>query len=249
MAQPVEPATFEAASGGFLAGRPAFVRWCRPPRVGFAEASDLRWELLRTVAHRDHLQPADLLPGARSVVAWFLPFRTRLVEDNRGGAWATADWAAAYVQVNELLAETTAWATDWLADRGFRAAVDPPTGRFDRERLVAPWSHKHAAWVCGLGTFGRHAQLISADGPAGRCVSLVTDAAFPPSPAVVGERCLSRSGGGCELCVDACPVAALAAQPFDRRTCWEHCRANAARRPDLPASQVCGKCAAACPAR
>lgn len=249
MRTPPEPTRFVEALGGFLAARPAFVRYARPPRVGFAAADDPRWEQVRAATHPDHQRPEELLAGARSVVAWFLPFQPWLVDGNRGGAWASGDWAAAYLGVNGLLAESTDWAAAWLAERGFRTAIDPPTGRFDRERLVASWSHKHAAWVCGLGTFGRHAQLLSADGPAGRCVSLVTDAPFPPSPAVRGERCRARAGGTCERCVDACPVGALSTEPFDRRACWEHCRANAERHPALGTADVCGKCTVVCPGR
>jgi hypothetical protein len=91
----IEPAAFATALDGFLSGRPAFTRFCRNPRVGFAAAADPRWEQLRTVAHPDHLRPTDLLPGARSVVGWFLPFQPWLVEGNRGGAWASAEWAEA----------------------------------------------------------------------------------------------------------------------------------------------------------
>ena len=232
----------------FLAAQPAFREFCRKPLVGAADAGDPRWPELRRVAHPEHRLPEEMLPGARSIVAWFLPFQPWLVRENRRGDWATDSWALAYVAVNELLAGVAAHLARRLAAGGFRAAADPPTHRVDREKLVAPWSHKHAAVICSLGSFGTHQMLITSAGAAGRCGSLVTDAALPPSPPVGGELCLARAGKVCRACVAACPVRALDAEPFDRHGCWARCQENGRRRGEPGVAQVCGKCAAVCPA-
>ena len=75
---------------GWLGEQPTFRRFCREPVVGGAEGDDPRWAQLRTAAHAAHLFPADLLPGARSVVAWFQPFQSWLAKENRGGESAPA---------------------------------------------------------------------------------------------------------------------------------------------------------------
>ena len=170
------------------------------------------------------------------------------MRENRGGEWAAESWARAYVAVNELLGAAATHLVQRLAARGFRAAADPPTQRVDRKKLVAPWSHKHAAALCGLGTFGMHRMLITAGGAAGRCGSLVTDAVLPPSPPVGGELCRARAGRICRACVAACPAGALEAEAFDRHGCFARCQENG-RRLGMPGiAQVCGKCAAVCPA-
>ncbi|MBI5490137.1 MAG: epoxyqueuosine reductase [Deltaproteobacteria bacterium] len=232
----------------WLQGQPASARFCRAPVVGAAAAEDARWMQLRTVAHAAHLLPENLLPGARSVVAWFLPFQSWLAKENRGGEWAAESWGESYVRVNELLAQAGTFLTARLAERGYRAATDPPTGKFDREKLVAPWSHKHAAWVCGVGTFGLHHLLITREGAVGRLGSLVTDAPIAPSPAAPTELCLAKNAAKCRKCIEACPIGALAGEVFDRGACWARCLENAARLAHLGNAQVCGKCMVVCPA-
>lgn len=52
-----------------------------------------------------------------------------------------------------------------IADRGGKADFAAATGNFSREELVSCWSHKHAAYIAGLGIFGRHHMLITESGP------------------------------------------------------------------------------------
>jgi epoxyqueuosine reductase len=232
----------------WLEEQPAFVEFCRTPLVGAAAADDSRWARLKTVAHAQHVLPEDLLPGARSVLAWFLPFQEGLVRENRRGEWAAIRWGESYVRVNALLAALAKSAAEILGEHGARAAANPPTQVFDRQKLVAPWSHRHAAWICGLGTFGVHNLLITREGPIGRFGSLVTDAIVAPSPTLDEELCLVRAGGECSRCIKACPVQALRVDGFDRHACWQRCLSNASRLEQVGDAKVCGKCAVVCPA-
>ena len=50
----------------------------REPLVGFANAADPRFLQLREVAEPTHMLPIDLLPTARSVVAFFVPFASAM---------------------------------------------------------------------------------------------------------------------------------------------------------------------------
>jgi epoxyqueuosine reductase QueG len=216
--------------------------------IAFGDAHDPGWPGIRRGAHPDQQLPGDLLPGARSVVVWLLPFASGVAEGNAGGEWASRAWAAAYRAGNESNVELSRHLAARLAERGFRAATIAPTHQYDRLRLVAAWSHRHAARLCGLGSFGRHGLLITARGVAGRLCSLVTDAVLAPSPSPAPEACLERLGGSCDACLAACPVGALREDGFDREGCHRRCLANGARHPDLDAPAVCGKCVAACPA-
>ncbi|NTU60655.1 MAG: epoxyqueuosine reductase, partial [Deltaproteobacteria bacterium] len=161
------------------------------------------------MADPNHLLPSDLLPGARSVVAFFLPFDEAVVRANRRRRAVAPEWVLAYRETNALIADITRRLTDALAERGVRAAAQPPTHNFDPVTLSCRWSHRSAAFLAGLGTFGLHRLLITEAGCAGRFGSLVLDASLPPTPPPAREHCLHFAGAKCRACVDGCPVGAL----------------------------------------
>lgn len=221
--------------------------WWRKPILATSAVDD-RFRILTEVASRDHLLPMDLLPTARTVITFFLPFTEALVRENREGDLACRNWGLAYVETNALIASISDALGDLLARHGYQSAVTPPTHNFDEERLVSRWSHRHLAYLTGLGRFGVHAQLITPKGSAGRMGSLVTDADLGDHPLHTEEEtCLHKAGGRCLVCVDRCPVDALGEESFDRFRCWEQCLVNDRNLADLPTTDVCGKCVAVVP--
>jgi epoxyqueuosine reductase len=219
----------------------------RPPLVGFADAADPRFRELRQLAEPTHLLPADLLPGARSVVAFFLPFAPEVVAANRAHRREIARaWALAYVETNTLIQQIGDCLVGALAQRGIRAAAEPPTHNFDPITLISRWSHKSVAAIAGLGSFGLHHMLITPAGCAGRFGSLVVDAALEPTSPPLGplpHRCKYLVDGSCTVCVDRCPVGALTEDGLDKQLCnrWLLCAAG--RFKAIGMADVCGKCA------
>jgi epoxyqueuosine reductase QueG len=213
----------------------------RAPLVAFVSAGDPGfYELPRLIP--GHLLPRDLLPDARSVCAFFLPFDAETVRANRRGDLASETWARAYVETNALLEEICVHLGTALAERGIQVAWQPPTHNFDPVRLVSAWSHKSVAAVARLGQLGHHRMLITRAGCAGRLTSVVLDAEPPtlPGDIVRGVRLCSYEQG-CRACVRRCPVEALTEVGFDRQACYAQCLANDARIPRWTAD-VCGKC-------
>lgn len=153
----------------------------RRPLVGFASADDPRWQELRRIAEPSHFLPQDLLPEARTVVAFFLPFAEEIVRANREADGTAPAWATAYLETNALINQIVQELIARLGKRGIRAAGQPATYNWDPVTLVSRWSHKSAAAIAGLGTFGLHRMLITDAGCAGRCGSLVIDAEVPPT--------------------------------------------------------------------
>ena len=75
------------------------------------------------------------------------------------------------------------------------------------ETFGSSWSERHAAYVCGLGTFGLSKGLITKRGIAGRFASVVTDLAFEADPRPytgVYDYCIQ-----CGACAVRCPVGAI----------------------------------------
>ena len=242
MMQPSQSAGVAHLISDCVATAPTITQY-RAPLVAFARADDPRFdELPRLIP--GHLHPRDLLPSARSVCAFFLPFAPQIVRSNRRGDLATEEWVRAYVETNALLAEICALLVDELGRRGVRAAWEPPTHNFDPVRLVSAWSHKSVAAIAGLGQFGHHQMLITEAGCAGRLGSVVLDAeaiALVRAPSHDEEK-LCTYDQGCRACIRRCPVEALTEEGFDRTRCYAQCLVNDARWPQWTAD-VCGKCA------
>lgn len=160
--------------------------------------------------------PADLLPGARSVVviAHRFPFgllagsrlhpESALVspEDNFalrqhvfscGGAgffYPTANWQLQAMALQIAL---------FLEDHGYLAVPLPASGTRVAEHY-ALFSHRHAAVLAGLGEFGLNNLLLTPQyGPRVRLDSIITTAELEPDPLCAGPVCLGEEK--CGLCL------------------------------------------------
>ena len=216
-------------------------RWLEP-FVGFASAVDPLFALAKRAVSPTHAMPSDLLPGATTVIVWFVPFERSVAQSNIPGTAASREWAVAYVETNILLAAIGASVVEFLHARGHEASSPPPTHQFDRTRLVSDWSHRHAAVAAGLGSFGHHNMLITAAGCCGRLGSLATTLEVEPDPPREAEACLHRSGAPCLRCVRRCVNDALHEDGFDRFRCYAMCLANGEVHRGLGTADVCGKC-------
>ncbi len=215
----------------------------RTPLIGFARADDPGFPRLKEVVAPSHLLPEELLPGARSVIAFFVPFTGELVDLHRRHPFVSREWAEAYIETNSLIDDICRVLSEALRSRGVRAAWQKPTHNFDPVTLASFWSHKHVAYLCGLGTFGVHRMLITEAGCAGRLGSLVIDADLPATPLASGEYCLERRGKNCAACVRLCPSGALRREGLDKQRCYRHLLDVDSRFHDLGLCDVCGKCA------
>jgi epoxyqueuosine reductase QueG len=183
-----------------------------------------------------------LLTDARSVVVYFIPFAKDIPRGNRHDRHASKEWARAYIETNRLIEAVNRCLARHLAQKGYRSALLPPTHNFDEDRLVSDWSHKHVAYIAGLGKFGVHHLLITAKGCCGRLGSLVTNFEQPASPRPDGEFCLNRFNGSCLKCVAKCVAGALKPRSLDRRRCYRMLLENAALYSGTELADVCGKC-------
>jgi len=218
----------------------------RDPVLASAPA-DARFQRLREIAAPDHLLPADLLPAAKSVIVFFIPFTKELARENHKGDIPCRNWGLAYESTNRLIGNICEHIRDELEKKGFQAALTPATHNFDPVRLMSRWSHKHLGYLCGLGRFGVNAQFITPLGCAGRLGSLVTDAEIGDHPLVKeAELCLHKNGYKCLMCMKRCPVGAISEAGIDRQKCWERLKSNLTQTEQMAGMEntthVCGKC-------
>ena len=225
--------------------------WWQTPLLTAAPI-DARFDQLPQIAADDHLHPRDLLPTAKSVIVFYLPFTRELVKENKKGPWPCRNWGVAYVQTNDLIERLGQALSDFLLENGYKSGLTPATHNFNEDKLMARWSHKHLAHLLNLGRFGVNHLLITPVGCTGRLGSFVSEVELEEHPLMeTDEACLIKAGKECGKCIAACPVDALARDDLDRRRCWD--RLNETRRvldyfSDLPEStDVCGKCSAIVP--
>ena len=129
------------------------------PLFGAAAADDPAFAELRRaeVLHPEAMLPHDWLPGARSVISFFLPFTETVRSTNRAErAQPSDEWLHARIEGQMAIAALGEYLKGFLEREG-AAAVFPTTDA--RFKMLAPyasnWSERHAAYICGLGTFGR----------------------------------------------------------------------------------------------
>jgi epoxyqueuosine reductase QueG len=218
----------------------------REPIIGFVAANDPGFSRLSELTEVLHMMPDDLLPGARSVVCFFLPFAPEIAYANAEEEERVArEWGVVYVETNTMIGQITARLIKLLSQSRVRAAAERATGNFDEAVLRSHWSHKSIAALTGIGSFGLHQLVITDAGCAGRFGSLVIDAELPINIPKQKERCEYYDMGTCLDCMLKCPVDAIdEEEPFNRLLCWEQCLKNASGFLDLGDDvHICGKCA------
>ena len=210
------------------------MRFYRHPVFSVTRADAPGFEELRKAeavgAH--HTLPQDWLPGAKTVISFFLPYERRIVEANKVDPIEPAvEWLYTRVDGQRFLLALGTMVCDTLIAEGYNA-IAPYTqdGYIMQTSLnAAPgtehvppyntnWSERHVGVVSGLGTFGKSTNFISRVGCAGRLISIVTDweldADIPDYTDWLGYC------NHCGACVRRCPAQAH----FDDRQGKDHAK-------------------------
>lgn len=212
------------------------------PLVGFASASDPLFDSLKTAISPTVAMPNDLLADAATVIVIFLPFTKALSKTNADGRHTSQEWAVAYIETNRLIEALCLHLKGFLEERGHSVHPMPATHNFDEQKLISDWSHRHIAYIAGLGKFGLNNMLITRAGCCGRLGSLITSLALEPDPRPETESCLFRYDGSCGKCAKRCVADALRADTFHRHDCYDICLENDVKFASLATTDVCGKC-------
>jgi len=214
----------------------------RKPLVGFVAADNPGFLEIKKAVTPNHLLPWEILPEAKTVIAFFIPFARKVIKENQNSAKVASSWAQAYVDTNQLIGELCQELHDFLAEKGYKTSWQPATHNFDPVTLEAKWSHRSVAYLAGMGSFGLNRMLITPVGCAGRFGSVVTSAAIAPSSFVKEEYCLYKKNKTCTYCIDHCPSGALTFEGIDKKKCYAHLLEVAEHFTDVGLCDVCGKC-------
>jgi len=216
-------------------------RW-REPIITYADAKDQLFIKLKEIISSTHGLPKDFLPDAKTVIAYFIPFDDTIVNSNIEGKMSSKEWAIAYIETNQLIYDLNSFLKIKINELGYDSTIIPATHNFNEEKLISDWSHRHVAYIAGLGKFGINNMLITDKGCCGRVGTIVTNMEIDATVRKEEEYCLYKRNGTCHICVDRCVNNALSIDSFDRHKCYEMCLINAEIHNDIGLADVCGKC-------
>lgn len=236
------------------------------PLVGFAVAEDTLFRekfKKKGVIHPEYLAPEEWLPGAKTVISFFLPFTKVVKESNRlktdepyeAGLpqRCSTQWLHARIEGQLFLDRVTDYIQSLLEKEGFETVCPTTSGKLRKiTPFITTWSERHAAYAAGLGTFGLSKGLITEKGMAGRFGSVITNAEFLPTMRPYSdpfEYCTM-----CGACMAKCPAGAIdkakgCALGKDQLVCGPYVKGNylPAQGPNQRVRYGCGKCQSGVP--
>ncbi|MDL2228816.1 4Fe-4S binding protein [Treponema sp. OttesenSCG-928-L16] len=217
----LESAENHLEAGHALLPELAGMRFFGEPLYAFARAGDPLFQELKKeeVIGSHFLLPEEWLSGAETVVSIFLPFTERVREANRKDmSWPAKEWLHARIEGQAFILNLCAYLQDAFINEGYRCVVPASDSRFSRKSPVytdkavqgyytSNWSERHAAYICGLGSFGLSRGLITSKGIAGRFASLITDCHFKATGRAYSG--LYDYCSKCGACARNCPAQAI----------------------------------------
>jgi epoxyqueuosine reductase len=220
------------------------------PLVGFASGMDPLFFEYKTLIGSFHSTPREVISAALkergrsllfteieqiSVISWILPAAEDTRKSNRlenqfpSKLWAyTRDFGEVF---NNALRKQV---INFLEDLG-HVTVAPailPTFKFIQDEKVgwaSPWSERHVAYACGLGTFSLNDGFITPKGMAMRAGSVVTLLKLTPSEKKYRdhrENCLQFRNEKCGKCIKRCPIGAITEKGHDKNKCYDYLRSE-----------------------
>ncbi len=186
--------------------------------------------------------PQSIYPEARTVIVIGLPVSLPIVETA-----PSIYYHELYKTVNSMLDSKACEIANFLNDKGYGSIYLPRDAYGDVKILIekpfAFFSHKHAAYLAGMGSFGHNNVLLTPQyGPRVRFTSIFTTAKIPPDPIRVKDLCIR-----CLRCAKSCPAGAIPLKgefppPVDKKLC-------AVRSANLRDEyrSPCGICIKVCP--
>lgn len=165
------------------------------------------------------LPPLEWMPEARSVVSVFFRMTGRVIKSmEESSYWPSPEWLHARAEGQVFITAAMLSLADEIKRRGYAAMIPAEDGRFSSvsynkgekfhgESYTSNWSERHAAFACGLGTFGLSRGMITRVGTPGRLGSVVTSLPLPPTGREYKkpyEYCSM-----CGKCAKNCPSGAI----------------------------------------
>lgn len=221
--------TITKLAGDFLSGSPlntvpelGNMRIYDEPLIGMASAEDPLFARLKDpqAVGPHHLLPTEWLPGARTVISYFLPFTSRVREANYLPDLPATEWLYARIEGEMCNNALRSFLMVKAVRTGANAVAPSLDPRYHVPDKKSNWSERHVAFIAGLGTFSLNKSLITAQGSAGRFGSIIIDREYPPTPR--SYEGLYEYCNECGACIPRCPVQAISRAGKEHGPCSDY---------------------------
>ena len=220
-------------------GRPDFLMWERPI-IGIATGDDPYYDFLKEHIGEFHWSPKEvfqlkysgpILKENLRVISIVFP---QTMETKKAQSQETKcpsrEWIISRAEWEPLMQDFSGTLVNKLADIGIRSVsvdLQPEfsTAKSEALGIASKWSHRHSAYLAGLGTFGLSDGLITEKGKAVRITSLIIEADLTPTIRPYeshNEWCLYYKDGSCGVCIKRCPVNAITFEGHDKDACNDY---------------------------
>lgn len=220
-------------------GRPDHVMW-DAPFFGVSKGEDPLYDFLKDHIGSFHWSPLEAFrlkyPGEsdrtklRVVSICFPQTIESKTTQSKETVCPSREWIVTRGEWEPLIREFSEKIIASLTQMGIRAAsIELLPGLMVHKEgplgLASTWSHRHAAYISGLGTFGLSDGLITEKGKAVRFTTLIVEANLPVQERPYDnhhEWCAYFRDGSCGVCMTRCPIQAISEQGHDKNACAEY---------------------------
>ncbi len=210
------------------------------PLIGVAAGDDSYYDFLKEHIGEFHWNPDEAFAkkygGAPEksklrVISLIFPQTEATKELQSKQRYFPCDnWYVSRGEWENLMAEFSGKLEEKLEAEGIRSAsIDliDEAAPMDSVNLgmASNWSHRHAAFSAGMGTFGLSDGFISERGMAVRLASVIVEADMDITPrGDIGpyDWCLYYRSGICGACIRRCPVRAITEKGHDKIACNDY---------------------------
>ncbi len=234
----MEEAAVNSPYNNFQAmGLPNEPMW-EKPLVGFAAGDDKYFTYFKETIGEFYWLPKEVYnlkfkeevveDGELTVVSLAFPqVEVTKIDQRMEKQMPCERWLRSRGEWEFIIGKITEYIVEELRKQGISAVSIDEITEFSRHTsetfgIASNWSHRHTAFVAGLGTFGLSDGLITEKGKAMRFTSIILKGKLEPTERPYThhyEYCTHHSQNKCGACITRCPVNAISKAGHDKELC------------------------------
>lgn len=233
----IEEAVLKSPYNNFSAMGMAEEPMWEAPIVGFAKGDDPYFQHYKETIGEFYWLPKEVFRlGTKeeaeddqlTVISIGFPQTAETKEDQKKAAGMPCDrWLYTRGEWESMIDKITGDVVNRLKDNGIQAVSLDSIKEFSRHTskdfgIASNWSHRHTAFIAGLGTFGLSDGLITEKGKAMRFTTIIIRGKVKPTARPYQDHhayCKFYTENKCGACIGRCPVKAITREGHDKEAC------------------------------